>query len=59
MKDAYPAFLAKQKIHLLLHLPEVMMQFGPPSAYNTERYILEVFKFQIRLHLTGVNLLTH
>lgn len=59
MKDAYPAFLAKQKILLLLHLPEVMMQFGPPSAYNTERYILEVFKFQIRLHLTGVNLLTH
>jgi hypothetical protein len=37
LKIAYPDFLKKAKIHLLLHLPEVLLQFGPTSAYNTER----------------------
>eukprot|EP00731_Ephydatia_muelleri_P014299 Em0008g19a len=27
----------KLKVHLLLHLCESMLQFGPPLAYNTER----------------------
>lgn len=38
VKDAYPSCMTKAKIYLNLHLPEIMIQFGPPSAYNTERY---------------------
>ena len=30
--------LKKPKVHALLHLPKNMTDFGPPSAYNTERY---------------------
>ena len=36
----YPGFGQKPKIHLLLHLPECMDNFGPTAAYNTERYTL-------------------
>ena len=32
-----PQFLQKPKIHLLLHLPDSMMQFGPTALFNTER----------------------
>ena len=34
---SHPKMLNKQKIHLILHLPEVMRNFRPMSAYNTER----------------------
>lgn len=30
--------LKKQKVHLILHLVECMEQFGPTSAFNSERY---------------------
>lgn len=30
--------LDKQKIHLLLHLPQNMAQFGPTASFNTEHY---------------------
>ena len=30
--------LQKVKVHLLLHLPDNLMDFGPPANYNTERY---------------------
>jgi len=33
----YPDLKRKLKVHLLLHLCESMLQFGPTSAYNTER----------------------
>ena len=33
-----PSWLQKPKIHLLLHLPQCMANFGPTSAFNTERY---------------------
>ena len=33
-----PELRSKLKIHLLLHLPDHMLQFGPPSGFNTERY---------------------
>ena len=33
----FPALTKKVKIHLLLHLPDCMLDFGPTSAYNTER----------------------
>ena len=33
-----PAFLQKPKIHLLLHLAEDMVCFGPTAAFSAERY---------------------
>ena len=33
-----PHVMKKCKIHLLIHLPHNMQDFGPTSAYNTERY---------------------
>ena len=33
----FPNLKRKLKVHLLLHLCESMLQFGPTSAYNTER----------------------
>lgn len=33
------SLLNKPKFHLLLHLPQNMLDFGPPSVYNTERYM--------------------
>lgn len=37
--DYCPELGKKIKIHLFLHLPDNMMDFGPTSSYNTERYI--------------------
>ena len=34
---AFPDMLKKPKIHLLLHLVDNMIEFGPTSAFNTER----------------------
>lgn len=30
--------LKKPKVHLMLHLVECMKEFGPTSAFNSERY---------------------
>lgn len=38
IKEHNPAMLKKKKVHLILHLPAPMHDFGPTSAYNTERY---------------------
>ena len=35
-----PALLQKPKFHLLLHLPQNMLEFGPTSSFNTERSVL-------------------
>jgi len=32
-----PELRRKLKIHILLHLPDDMLQFGPASTFNTER----------------------
>ena len=32
-------FLSGKPIHLLLHLPDDMLMYGPTAAFNTERYI--------------------
>ena len=37
--ENFPEYRSKLKIHLLLHLPESMMDFGPTSAFNTERFV--------------------
>lgn len=37
VKLGFPELLNKPKVHLLLHLPQSMRDFGPTSAYNTER----------------------
>ena len=39
VKEAAPQMLQKAKIHLLLHLVYCMVEFGPCSGFNTERYI--------------------
>ena len=37
IKEHSPELQKKAKIHLLLHLTENMFDFGPTSAFNTER----------------------
>lgn len=37
VQRAAPEMLNKLKVHLLLHLPENMLDFGPTVNYNTER----------------------
>ena len=32
------SMLKTKKVHLVLHLPAALREFGPTSAYNTERY---------------------
>ena len=38
IKEHNPSMLKKKKVHLVLHLPAALREFGPTSAYNTERY---------------------
>ena len=33
-----PKLMDKQKMHLLLHLPENIMLYGPSFSFNTERF---------------------
>ena len=42
VRRVVPDMLQKVKVHLLLHLPDNLMDFGPPANYNTERYILNL-----------------
>ena len=37
IRDHMPEMLQKPKIHLMLHIVDNMKDFGPTSAYNTER----------------------
>ena len=34
-----PELHKKLKIHLLLHITDDILKFGPASSYNTERYV--------------------
>lgn len=34
-----PELQQKLKVHLVLHLVDDMIDFGPTSAFNTERYL--------------------
>ena len=38
-----PELLQKVKVHLLLHLVDCMVDFGPCSAFNTERCSLYLY----------------
>ena len=38
-KHHMPTLLEKQKTHLLIHLVDCMIQFGPTSAFSAERHI--------------------
>ena len=40
IKEHNPSMLKKKKVHLVLHLPAALREFGPTSAYNTERYTI-------------------
>ena len=35
----FPSLKRRLKVHLVLHLCQSMLQFGPTSAYNTERLV--------------------
>lgn len=37
MSAVHPELLQKQKFHMLLHLQDDMLNFGPPIGFNTER----------------------
>jgi len=37
--EHFPEFKSKVKIHLILHLPDNMIDFGPTSAFSTERWV--------------------
>lgn len=40
VEEVKPEFMRKSKIHLLLHLPDNLSQFGPTASYNTERLVV-------------------
>ena len=37
VKEYMPQFAKRLKVHLLLHLTDDMLEFGPPARFNTER----------------------
>ena len=47
VKEYQPDFLRKVKIHMLLHLVDNMLDFGPCSAFNTERWAIEILSLQV------------
>eukprot|EP00731_Ephydatia_muelleri_P004904 Em0002g1080a len=46
IKEHNPSMLKKKKVHLVLHLPAALREFGPTSGYNTER--CEAFNSLVR-----------
>ena len=58
VKSHDSTLLNKQKFHLFLHLHDSIIDFGPQSAYNTERKALKYYQIinNDRLY-TGVNIL--
>ena len=42
-----PELLRKPKVHLLLHLEENMIDFGPASCFNSERLV----KFRVQSNM--------
>ena len=40
VRASEPEMLHRVKVHLLLHLPDNLVQFGPPANYNTEGHVL-------------------
>ena len=40
VRDCFPQLQKKVKIHLILHLTESMIDLGPTSTFNTERYAI-------------------
>ena len=40
VKAIKPSLLNRPKFHLVLHLPQCMLDFGRTSSFNTERYHL-------------------
>ena len=56
VKEYYPELLKKVKIHLLLHLTSDMVDFGPTSAFNTERQaILHIKECRCTFSMTHKN----
>ncbi len=45
VQDYKEELLQRPKFHLMLHLPQNMLDFGPTAAFNTERYIAIAFMY--------------
>jgi hypothetical protein len=41
ISEVHPEFMQKQKFHMLLHLKDDMLNYGPPIGFCTERYQLK------------------
>ena len=54
-----PALLRKQKIHLILHLPESMRKYGPTATFNTERYTNSVLLITVLLCFNNIKGVKH
>jgi hypothetical protein len=39
LSEVHPELLQKQKFHMLLHIQDNMMKFGPAVGFNTERLL--------------------
>ena len=37
LSEVHPELLQKQKFHMLLHLQDDMLNYGPPVGFSTER----------------------
>ena len=51
MTDHSSEFKRKVKIHLLLHLSENMIDFGPTSTFSTEKYMHSVHSKKYVFHI--------
>ena len=45
VQDYKEELLQRPKFHLMLHLTQNMLDFGPTAAFNTERYIAIGFMY--------------
>ncbi len=39
ISEVHPELMQKQKFHMLLHLQDDMLNYGPPISFCTERYL--------------------
>ena len=40
ISEVHPEFMQKPEFHMLLHLKEDMVNYGPPIGFCTERYLV-------------------
>ena len=52
ISEVHPELMQKQKFHMLLHLQDDMLNYGPPIGFCTERYLQFhiLFRFRFDYH---------